>query len=388
MKARSLLLVLFTVACGRPPAGRPKRPVKPVERPPGPVPARVEEKPVEAGRSITLAAEEFGRGEMSGAQVRGGAIELWRHRDEFKEDSTARYGWEPGTTEGRDEYGAYDFATDAAYYSWQTIPAPSLFLEAHDNDSLAFKFDLPGVVKGYVSFEIMPTRMWPSNGQVILTVQEDGQNRYYFALAAGEYKRATQKTIGGKVVCEAPGGRPFYTNYVKLNIYEPSQPVADDAREWRKIRFLWRPAYAAGSLDGSVCRELEDPERRPIIARRARITFQQQEGYLRDLQAKALLGTCVLQPLKAGWKGADVELSAETPEKTRAGLQLRAADNEGALSSASWWGPEEGYFLHGGEIPPEIAQKAFVQFKVLLKAEHDAAFDATPRFLKLEVRPR
>ena len=116
--------------------------------------------------------------------------------------------------------------------------------------------------------------------------------------------------------------------------------------------------------------------------------FQQQEGYLRNLRAKALLGTCVLKPLKAGWKGAGVELSAETPEKTRAGVQVRAAESEAALSSAPWWGPEEGYFLRGGEIPPEIASKAFVQFRLLLKAEHDAPFDATPRFLKLEVRPR
>ena len=356
--------------------------------PPGPGPAAPPEGAVEAGPSVALGAQESERGEKSGAEMRDGALELWRYSDDFSEDTLSRYKWNEGMTEGRDEYGVFDFLTDAAHVTRQVRPCPSIFLETHDNDSISFRFDLADVVKGYVSFEIMPTCMWPSNGQVILSVEGDGQNRYYFPLAAGEYKRAAQKSVAGNVVADAPGGRPFYTRYAKLDVYKPCQEVAEDAREWRKIRFLWRPSYAAGSLDGSVCRELEDPERRPIVARRARITFQQQEGYLRKLRAKALLGTCVLAPLRARWKAAEVQFAAETPERTRAGLQLRAADSEDALSSAAWWGPEEGYFFRGGEIPPEVASKAFVQFKVLLKAEHDAPFEATPRFLKLEVRTR
>ena len=148
------------------------------------------------------------------------------------------------------------------------------------------------------------------------------------------------------------------------------------------MRVLFRPAYVAGSLDGSVCREIEDPKKNPITVRRLHVSVNQLETYIRALRFKALLGEAVSQPLErtgakwvaAGWDG-------DAPDKTRIGIQLRGADSQDALDNTEWSGPdnaEQPYFLKPGPVPAALAASKYLQIRVLLKAEHDADFAVTP----------
>ncbi|MFH1707373.1 MAG: hypothetical protein ABIF71_05590 [Planctomycetota bacterium] len=329
---------------------------------------------------MVIKADALGKNIISGLAVQDGIIALYRYQDDFTADTRSRYKISGSSTDWVNEFGLVDSLVDTSMVTVQTRPAPSLLLETRDNDGLTISMDVTPTVKGVVSLEIWPLRLWPTSGRFNLDISETDQRRISYALAGSDYKLDTAKFFDGATL-KVPGGRPYFSSISQTDIYKPFEVIPTSEQRWWPVRLLFRPDYVAGSLDGSVCREIDDPERRPIAVRRIQINIGQLETYLRALKFKALLGEAVSAPLTLnGTRWAGVAWDGDAPEKTRIGLQVRGAATAEGLTAAAWSGTDaaDPYFLKPGPVPAALADMKFLQIRVLLKAEQDAAFDATP----------
>ena len=334
-----------------------------------------------AGVEVTLRAQpDFQKGIVSGLEVRDGQLVLYRIEDTFKTDSRQQYKIRGSISDGVDEFGITNSVTDAAMATIQTRPDNCLLVETHDNDAITIARDVAPTTKGVLSMDIWPLRFWPTSGRLNVDLIESGERSISFALAASDYKNPTTKTYDGATL-SSPGGKPYFTSTVNSDIYQPSYPVPKSEQRWWPVRLLFRPAYVAGSLDGSVCREIKDPARKPIMVRRIEFGIGQLETYIRALRFKSLLGEAVSSPLpRTGSKWVEVKWDGATPDKTRIGVQIRTADTEGDLSQAAWSGPtaDKPYFTEPGAIAAAVAVRKWMQVRILLKAEQDAPFEVTP----------
>lgn len=332
------------------------------------------------GRGTEVSAVQLQQGAASGLMLKDGRLVLYRLRERFDAWPKDEYRLSLNITCGEDEYGVVDYNTDAAYVSQQTRPAQSIFVETHDNDSVSIRRSVTPTIKGFLMLDLWPTRLWPTSGTLALTLSESGERSIRFPLSASDYTHPMVKQVDGETL-SAKGGTPYFSSYMKHNIYVPSEAIPESEQRWWTMRLLFRPAYVAGSLDGSVCREIEDPEKRPIAVRNFEIGIQQLETHIRDVRFKALLGEAVgpVLELKEN-KWGEVDWRGTAPEKTRIGLQVRVADDRAALEKAEWRGPSaaKAYFLEKGRVPVELAAGKYLQFKVLLKALIDAPFDTSP----------
>ncbi|MFC1582312.1 hypothetical protein ACFL4W_02115 [Planctomycetota bacterium] len=392
MKTRHWILWIFCVSlfltpgCGKKPeTGEPAEspaPDKVTET--GAVPPPESALTPKAAAPVTedtvLTAKDLSGNIISGLNLSEGMLTLYRFKDDFTSDSLSQYKVRPSTSFGVDEYGVIDTNVDAALATVQTHPDHSLLIETYDNDSFSLVKDIVPTVKGFLSLDIWPVRLWPTSGRVTLEVRDTGERRIVFPLAGSDYKNPTIKQFNGKKL-SVPGGKPFFSSIRKHNIYQPNENIPSSERRWWPMRLLFRPDYAAGSLDGSVCRKIDDPDKMPIIAKRIELSFNQIETYIRALRFKALLGEA-LSPARKLTAPAWVAVSwdGDTPDKTRIGLQIRGAADTNGLAEAAWIGPDADtpYYLEPGPIPAELARMKFMQIRVLLKADQNAEFEASP----------
>ncbi|MBN1807585.1 MAG: hypothetical protein JW909_00845 [Planctomycetes bacterium] len=334
-------------------------------------------------------AEDFGRGIVSGLEVRDGAITLYMLADDFQGAVKDRYKITMSASAKEDEYGVVDYKASTTYITQQAKPDPSLLVETHDNDHVSLARSVPGTAKGFLELDMWPIRFWPTSGTLTITLSGAG-GTMTFPLSASDYKHAMVKDAGGEKLT-VPGGRPYFSSFLNSNIYAPNEVIPESERRWRNMRLLFRPAYMAGSLDRSVCREIEDPERREITVDRLTIGVQQLETQIRNLRFKALLGEAISPPLRlTGRSWGEINVDAAAPEKTRIGLQVRGARSERALANAAWEGPsgKEPYFLDVAEVPAGLARQRYLQIRLLLKATADAPFEATPAVRSISVEQK
>jgi hypothetical protein len=343
---------------------------------------------VTGGETVLTPGRDLGVLNSTGISVVNGQVVLYSLEDKFATDSLAQYKVGKSPSAGEDEFGIMDYVTDAAYVSLQTRPDTSIFVETHDNDSLTLSRNVTPTLKGYITFDIWPTRFWPTSGTVCITLMGEGTDSITFPMNASDYKHSTVKTAGGKSL-SVPGGKPYFSSLLNSNIYVPSEEIADSEQRWWNMHLTFRPSYVAGSLDGSVCREIEDPDRTPILVRRFEIRVQQLETYIRALKFKAVLGEAVSSPVElTGASWGKVSWQGNAPAKTRIGLQVRGADTKEALDKAVWTGPSQGYFLTAGDVPADLGQKKFLQVKLLLKTENDVPFEVTPSVQSVTVEQK
>lgn len=330
--------------------------------------------------TVTYDARQLRKRIVSGLSEEDGRLVLYHLAEDFPEGSLDDFRITLSPTYGEDEYGVVDPWTDAAYVSYQNRPDTSIFVETHDNDAVHLQRRVTPTFKGFVEVEFRPTRFWPTSGT--LTIELSGRGgRINFPLSASDYKHPAVKETEEKKL-SAEGGLPYFSSYMTSNIYIPSEGIPESERRWWPMRLLFRPAYIAGSLDSSVCREIEDPTKTPIMVEKVHLSVQQLETYIRCLRFKSLLGETLSTPMELtnGLKWDEVGWKGSAPEKTRIGLQVRAADDKNALEAAAWSGPsaEKPYFLESGKVPDELSDRKYLQIRVLLKALIDAPFETTP----------